>query len=149
MPALQQPHRPVHLGEQARDGRLAGARVAEEHEVLRGRHLGKAVALALGLHLQEGDERAHLLLDRLEAGQRIELVLELGQRLHGLRLAERVDLVRDPVARFPALRKALAEHAEAAGYVLEWIRRHAGILPGADRSSARPARRSWFAPPRR
>jgi hypothetical protein len=35
----EQPDRAVGLGEQARDCRLPGARIAEEHEVLRSRHL--------------------------------------------------------------------------------------------------------------
>src|SRR6266498_3520065 len=101
--APEQTHRAVHLRQQAGDRRLARARVAEEDEVLRGRDLGEAVALPLGLHLEEGDERPHLLLDGFEAGQRIELVLQLGERLPRFRLAQRVDLVGDPVGRLAAL----------------------------------------------
>jgi len=35
----EQPDRAVGLGKQARDRRLPGARIAQEHEVLGGRHL--------------------------------------------------------------------------------------------------------------
>ena len=54
------------------------------------RDLGQAVLEPPCLHLEEGDERAHLLLDRLEPDERVELGLELGER-PGLRPgAERV-----------------------------------------------------------
>ena len=78
--ALEQAHRAVHLREQPRDRRLARARVAEEDEVLARRDLGEAVLLAPRLHLEEGDERAHLLLDRVEPDERVELRLQLVER---------------------------------------------------------------------
>ena len=80
MAALEQPHRAVHLREQPRDGRLARARVAEEDEVLRRRHLRQAGLLAASLDAEERDERANLLLHRLEAGQRVELGQQLLER---------------------------------------------------------------------
>ena len=101
--ALEQAHRAVYLGEQPRHRRLAGAGIAEEDEVLRGRDLGEAVPLPLGLHLQEGNERPHLFLHGFEAGQRVELVLQLRERLPRFGLAERIDLVGDPVGRLAAL----------------------------------------------
>ena len=116
MAAPQQPHRAVHLGEQPRHRRLARAWVPEEDEVLRGRHLGQPVPLPLGLHLQERDERVHLLLHRLEPDQRGELRLHLVERPHRLGAAELLDGIG------AALRQALAEHAQAAGDVFEWIR---------------------------
>ena len=57
--------------------------IAEEDEMLGRRDLGQAVALPLRLHLQEGDERVHLLLDRFEPDQRVELRLELLERRAG------------------------------------------------------------------
>ena len=71
--ALQQSHGAVHLREQPRDRRLARAGVAEEDEVLARRDLGEAVLLPPRLHLEERDQRAHLLLDGLEADERVEL----------------------------------------------------------------------------
>ena len=100
----QEPHRAVHLREQARDGRLARARVPEEHEVLRGRHFGQVVLGARGLHLEEGDERSHLLLDRVQADEGVELGLELVQRGARLGLAQRVELVGQPVRAVAAAR---------------------------------------------
>ena len=61
------------------------------------RHLGQAVLLAARLHLQEGDERAHLLLDRVEADERVELRLQLVERALRLGVAA-LELVGDPVA---------------------------------------------------
>ena len=45
--------------------------------MLRGRHLRQPVLEPLRLHLEEGDERAHLLLHGLEPDERVELGLEL------------------------------------------------------------------------
>ena len=47
--------------------------------MLAGRNLRQVVLLAASLHLQEGDERVHLLLDRLEPDERVELGLEVGE----------------------------------------------------------------------
>ena len=91
---LQEAHRAVHLREQARDRRLARARVAEEDEVLARRDLGQPVLLAARLHLQEGDERVHLLLDRLEPDERVELGLQLLERQR--RQAARREPVAEP-----------------------------------------------------
>jgi hypothetical protein len=140
VPALQQSHRPVHLREQPRDRGLPGARVAEEDEMLRGRDLRQAVLEALGLHLEEGDERAHLLLHRRQADERVQLVLELGEALLRLRLGpERVEPVRDPVGRRVAadvLAELLPERSEPAGDVLERIR-HDGRV-------SRPCLLTWL-----
>jgi len=83
------------------------------------------VLLALGLDLEKRDERPHLLLDRLETGQRIELRLERRERQRRLRLAECVgERLRQPLGRLAAGREALADHAEPAGDVVQWIPRH-------------------------
>ena len=65
------------------------------------------------LHLEERDEGAHLLLHGLEPDQRVELGLELVHRTGRLRLAQRVELVGDPVgaAVSPADAKAFGEDA--------------------------------------
>ena len=44
------------------------------------RDLGQAVLEPARLHLEEGDERMHLLLHRLETDQCVELCLQLGER---------------------------------------------------------------------
>ena len=83
--------------------------------------------LALCLHLQEGDERAHLFLHRVEPDERVELGLELGQRPRRLRAPQRVELVGDPVRRIAAagrLGEPLADDPQSAGYVFEGIPRH-------------------------
>jgi hypothetical protein len=119
----EQPHRAVHLGEEARDRRLARARVPEEDEVLRGRDLRQPVLEPLALHLEEGEERVDLLLHRVEPDERVELGLQLLERPGGLRprelLVHPADRV-DPRARG----HALAEHAQPAGEVVEGIRGH-------------------------
>jgi len=63
----QYAQRAVRLGNLARDGRLASARVAREDQVERRRlrHL-HSLLLALGVELCHLDELAHLLLDRLQ-----------------------------------------------------------------------------------
>jgi hypothetical protein len=80
VPLLEQAHRAVHLREQACDRRLAGPGIADEDEVLRGGHLGQPVLEAAALDLKERHERAYLLLDRLEADERVELRLQLFER---------------------------------------------------------------------
>ena len=90
--ALEQPHRAIHLREQPRDRRLAGARVAEEDEVLRRRDLRQARLLAPRLDAQERDERLHLLLDRLEPRQRVELGEQLLERPRRLLPAQDVEV---------------------------------------------------------
>src|SRR5262249_44379086 len=128
MAALEQAHRAIHLREQARDGRLPRARVAEEDEMLTRRHLGESVLLPPRLHLEERDERANLLLHRLEPDQRVELGLQLVQ---GLRLGlgpRHAELIRDVVA--DGLPDALAERSKRVGRVLEWARAHGRTVPG-------------------
>jgi hypothetical protein len=98
----EEAHRPVHLREQAGDRRLASPRVAHEDEVLRGCDLREAVLLAPRLHLQERDEGVHLLLDGLEADERVELGLELLHAPGGLGLAKRLELLGDPVGAVAA-----------------------------------------------
>ena len=60
--------------------------------MLRRRHLGQTRLLAPRLHAQERDERAHLLLHRLEAGERVELGEQLLERTGRLLLAQRVEI---------------------------------------------------------
>jgi hypothetical protein len=124
MALLEEADGAVHLGEQARDRRLAGAGVAEEDEVLRGRDLREAVLRAPRLHLEEGDERMHLLLDGLEADERVELRLHLPERARGLRT--RAEEVAD---KFVDVRPAgapqlLAEAADRPQQVVEPSPRH-------------------------
>ena len=124
MSALEQPHRSIHLGEQPRNRRLAGARIAEEDEVLRRSDLRQTVPLPLGLHLQEGHECADLVLDRLQSDQGVELRLELRQRP---RLLGPPELVGNPVGRVWGARglgQAFAQNPQAAGDVLEGIPSH-------------------------
>ena len=60
--------------------------------MLRRRHLGQARLLAARLHAEERDERAHLLLHRLEAGQRVELGQQLLERARLLFLAQDLEV---------------------------------------------------------
>ena len=60
--------------------------------MLRRCHLRQSRILAPGLHAQERDERLNLLLDRLEAGQRVELREQLVQRPRRLLAAQEVDV---------------------------------------------------------
>jgi hypothetical protein len=90
--AAKEPHRAVHLGEQPGDRRLAGAWVAEEHEMLRRCNLRHAGVLTASLDAQERDERAYLVLDRLEARQRVELGEQLVERSCGFGTSQKVEL---------------------------------------------------------
>jgi hypothetical protein len=130
-----------------RDRRLAGARVAQEDEVLRGRDLREPVLGAPPLYLEERDEGSHLLLHGFEADEGVELGLQL---LHAPRrrwLAQQVELVGDPVGAAVAAAdpKALSQHAQAVLEIVEWFPRHArSKVPaarGADALRARPAER--------
>ena len=67
----EQPHRPVHVGEQSGDRGLAGTGVSEENEVLGGRHLREAALETLPLDLEKRDQRAHLVFDGLQTDQRV------------------------------------------------------------------------------
>ena len=86
------------------------------------RDLGEPVLLPPRLHLEERDQRAHLLLHRLEADQRVELGLQLVERALRLRPGN-PQLVRELVA--DRLADALAERAQRVGGVLERITAHA------------------------
>src|SRR6266511_1927541 len=132
MAALEQSHRAVHLREQPRDRRLARARIAEEDEVLARRDFSEPVLLPARLHLEERDQRAHLLLHRVEPDQRVELGLEIVERAL-LLLLRHAELIRKIVA--DGLADALAERAQRVGSVVERVAAHAGTLPpGPERS---------------
>ena len=77
---LEQPHRSVHLGQQAGDCGLPGAWIPEEDEVLARRNLREVVVLAARLHLEERDETVHLLLDGVEADEPVQFRLQFGER---------------------------------------------------------------------
>ena len=125
VPLLEQPHRAVHLSEEPRDRRLPGTGIAAEDEVLRSSNLGQPVLETPRLHLQEGDQRSHLLLDGLEADQRIELRLQLLQWKRRQRLAQ---LVGDPIDRIAARRLAepIAYYLQAARDIVKRVRAHFG-----------------------
>ena len=63
VPLLEDSHRAEDLAEDARDGRLAGARVAGEHHVQAHVGVGQARLAAALLQLQVVRERADFLLD--------------------------------------------------------------------------------------
>src|SRR6266511_2188464 len=131
MAPLEQSHRAVHLREQARDRRLARARIAEEDEVLTRRDFSEPVLLPARLHLEERDQRAHLLLHRVEPDQRVELGLKIVERAL-LLLPRHAELIRKIVA--DGLADALAERAQRVGGVVERVAAHAGTLSTTDRS---------------
>ena len=79
------------------------------------------VLLPARLHLQEGDERAHLLLDRLEPDQRVELGLQLVEAPLRL-LLQRAQLLGELVA--DGLPDAFAERLQRLGGILEWVSAH-------------------------
>ena len=124
MTLLEQSHRAVHLREQACDRRLARPGIAEEDEVLRGRHLRQPVLEPPRLDLEERDQRPDLLLDRLQADQRVELGLEL---LHRERREGLPEALRNPVHRVGtrALAQPCPNHLQAALDVVEWVGAHA------------------------
>ena len=134
MAAPEQAHCAVHLRQQPGDCRLAGAGIPVEDEVLARRHLGEVVLLPARLHLEEGDERAHLLLDRLEPDERVELGLELLQRPGRLWPVE-AELLRDPVERCLARGRppqALSQLPDVLRQLLTDIARHgSGSVPGS------------------
>ena len=98
-----------------------------------------AVLLALCLHLQERDERGHLLLHVLEADQPVELLMEIGKAPRGFRAPKVLHLVGDPVGGRIArsrLSEPLAEHPDQ----IDWSLAH------ADASLAQQHRRVAQAP---
>ena len=131
---LEQPHRAVHLGEQPRHRRLARARIAEEDEVLARRHLGQVVLLPPRLHLEEGEQRVHLLLHRLEPDEPVELRLQLGERPRRRRPRRRGRA--GPRARAPRSASAGRRAAGGAAEVLDRVRGHESTSTRAQRSSS-------------
>ena len=131
---LEQAHGAVHLGEQPGDGRLAGAGVAEEDEVLARRDLGQVVLLPPRLHLQEGEQRVHLLLDRLEPDEPVELRLQLGQRPRRRRLLAEAEQVLELRAGRPP--QLVADAAGGVAEVLDRIRSARGGCTRDQRSSS-------------
>ena len=89
--------------------------------MLRRRHLGQPRLLAASLHPQERDERPHLLLDRLEPRQRVELCKQLLERPSRLLAPEHVEI--ELLADLGA--QLLAERLQP----LEGIRGHGRTLP--------------------
>src|SRR3954447_9752761 len=87
MTALQEAHRAVHLGEEAGNRRLPGARIPEEDEMLAPCYFRKVALLTECLNLQEPNESVNLLLDRLGPDEAVELRLQLLER--SVRLAVR------------------------------------------------------------
>jgi NAD(P)-dependent dehydrogenase (short-subunit alcohol dehydrogenase family) len=77
---LEQPHRPVCLGEQAGHRGLAGSGIAEKHQVLTDRHIDQAMLASLGLDLQKCQQRPDLFLHALQPNEGIEVGLNLTQR---------------------------------------------------------------------
>ena len=71
--ALEQPHRPVGLGEESGNGRLARAGVSVKDEVLTDGHVGEAVFAAPALHFEEGKKGGDLFLDGRQSNEGIEL----------------------------------------------------------------------------
>src|SRR5262249_284297 len=69
---LQDAESGIHPPEQARDGGLARAGVADEYEVLRHVDNRETSLAACRLHTQEVDELPYLLLDRRQADQALE-----------------------------------------------------------------------------
>src|SRR5207247_8549316 len=86
-----------------------------------GAALSELVCLAPRLHLQEREQRAHLLFHRLEPDQRVELGLQLVEAPLR-RLLERTELLGELVA--DGLPDALAERLESLGRILEWVSAH-------------------------
>ena len=111
----EEAHRVVHLGQQSSNRRLAGARVSEKDEMLARRHLGEAAFLPQRLHLQEGEQRTHLILDTFEADQAVQFALELLHRARGCARREVLEL-GDPELR--------ADRSERLPSVFERIARH-------------------------
>ena len=72
MPLLENAHRAKDLAEDARDSRLARARVAGEHHVQADVGVRQPRLAAPPLQLQVIRERADFVLDRVEANQRIQ-----------------------------------------------------------------------------
>src|SRR4051812_49061557 len=143
MTALQEAHRAVHLGEEAGNRRLPGARIPEEDEMLARCYFRKVALLTECLNLQERNESVDLLLDRLEPDEAVELRLQLLER--SVRLAVRgeastqtVDAGGQPL---PFRTRALAQPVpgtppDAAGLV-ERVGQHADKVPRIHTSQTR------------
>ncbi len=88
VPLGQHAERRVDAADQSRDGGLAGARVAGEHQVPGDRRGAQALLGAQPLHPQHGGLPVHLCLDRAQPDQAVELgeqLLDGGARLLGRR----------------------------------------------------------------
>ena len=85
LPLAQKAELLIDFGDQPRHGRLARAGVAGEDHVEAHVHHLEVVLLAHGAHLDEVDERAHLVLDGFKADEAVELRHQLVQRFFLLR----------------------------------------------------------------
>jgi len=102
--------------------------------VLRGGDLREPVLEAPPLHLQEGDQRPHLLLHRLEPDEGVELGLQLLERARVLDgWPPQVEAVGPVGFAAQPLPHVVAQDLEAADDVVEWIR-HERALPVAPES---------------
>ena len=89
------------------------------------RHLGQLVLLSPRLHLEERNKRVHLLLDRLQADQAVELRLQLGERTR--RLGARPEQILE--LRPCRAAELVAELTSGVAKVLDRIRRHGRVYP--------------------
>ena len=100
------------------------------------RHLGQVVLLPARLHLEKRNERAHLLLDRREPDERVELRLELLERPRRLGPVE-AELLGDPVERRLAggrLSQALRQLPDVLRQLVTNVSWHgSGSVPGRTR----------------
>ena len=91
------------------------------------RHLGQAVLLPARLHLEEREQRMHLLLDRLETDEAVELCLQLGERPRRQRARPETEQLLELRPGCPP--QLVAELACGAAEVLDRIRRHGRVYP--------------------
>ncbi len=80
----EQPERVVDPADETRDGRLAGAGVADEHEVARHRRRSEACLTTLGVDLEHRDLLMDLPLDPAQPDEVVEFGEEFLDRLLGL-----------------------------------------------------------------
>ena len=77
------------------------------------------------LHLQKREERAYLLLDRVEPDEPIQLRLKLVEALPRLLSAQRLELISE------LLTNRLADLLPKGAQRVERVRRHASYVPSA------------------